>query len=432
VYAAPSAGESGAVGFEFAGSFALIITFAGLAVFVAIGALSHQHERAFSASVIYLAVGLLAALVVGATGSDWLDPVEDATLIKHLAEVAVIVALFSAGLKVERSIQRAEWTSVARLLLVAMPLTIAAVAAFGVGVLGLSFGAAVVLGAVLAPTDPVLAGDLGIGPPGEDTEEREPRFAVTAEAGLNDGLAFPFVLLGLFIVEEDGTAWLGRWFTADVLYAIAAGLAIGGAGGYCIAALTVRLRDRGFLAVVLDGWIALAAVLLLYGVAEAAGAYGFLAAFAGGLGFRRYERDHEVNRRVHDGAELLEKFGELTLILILGTMVTLDGLAEPGATGWLLVPLLLFLVRPASVLLALMRSRIHSVPERVFVAWFGVRGIGSLFYISAAITTDVINQADGVKLFWIVTVCVLGSIVVHGITSWPVERRLLHVDPRRE
>ncbi|HWT92960.1 MAG TPA: cation:proton antiporter [Solirubrobacteraceae bacterium] len=420
-------------GFTFADPFALTILFVGFAIFVAIAALSHQHERAFSASVIYLGLGLAAALVVNLADADWIHPLDDASLIEHLAEIAVIVALFSAGLKVERSVRSSEWTSVWRLLGIAMPLTIAAVALWGDQVMGLSLGAAILLGAMLAPTDPVLAGDLGIGPPGHDEEdEPEPQFAVTAEAGMNDGLAFPFVFLGLFVIEEGGTDWLGTWFAADLLYGIVAGLAIGGAAGVALAWLAVRLRDRRFLATELDGWLAIACVLLIYGLTEIAGGYGFLAAFAGGLGFRRYEHGHEVNRRVHDGAELLEKFGELTLILLLGSMVTLDGLGEPGVSGWLLVPLLLFVIRPATVLLSLIGSRVRTGRERTFVAWFGVRGIGSLYYVAVAIGSGVLAPAEAQRLFWVVAVVVIVSIVVHGITSWPVEKRLLHTDPRTD
>ena len=418
-------------GFSFGDSYALILTFAGIAVFVAIAALSHQHERAFSASVIYLGLGLLAAVVVNLADFAWVDPLKDASLIEHLAEFAIIVALFSAGMKVDRSLRSREWTSVWRLLLVAMPLTIAAVALYGHVALELGVGTAILLGAILAPTDPVLAGDLGIGPPG-DEDEHEPRFSLTSEAGLNDGLAFPFVFLGLFIVEEGGTGWVDTWLLADVLYAIAVGVLVGGLGGWGIAALAVRLRDRQFLAVSLDGWLALAAVLLLYGVTEIAGGYGFLAAFAGGLGFRRYERDHEVNRRVHDGAELLEKFFELALILLLGSLFSLDGLAEVGFDGWLLVVLLLVVVRPVSVLLALLGSRLSVRGERWFVAWFGVRGIGSLYYVAVALGTGVLAPGEAQRVFWIVAACILVSIVVHGVTSWPVERRLLGQDPRKE
>src|SRR6185295_19778802 len=115
------------------------------------------------------------------------------------------------------------------------------VALFGTAVMGLSLGAAIILGAALAPTDPVLAGDVGVGPPG-DEEEDEPRIALTVEAGLNDGLAFPFVFLGAYVATDGGTGWVGEWLTADVLYAVLAGVAIGAAGGYLIAWSIVRLR----------------------------------------------------------------------------------------------------------------------------------------------------------------------------------------------
>ena len=133
--------------------------------------------------------------------------------------------------------------------------------------IGLSLGAAVMLGAVLAPTDPVLAGDIGVGPPGDEAEH-EPNFALTAEAGANDGLAAPFVLLGIFIAEKGGAGWLGEWLLADVLYACAAGVAIGAAVGWGAAWSVHVLRDRELLAPTFDGYHAIATALVIYGVAE--------------------------------------------------------------------------------------------------------------------------------------------------------------------
>jgi NhaP-type Na+/H+ or K+/H+ antiporter len=273
----------------------------------------------------------------------------------------------------------------------------------------------------------VLAGDIGVGPPG-DEEEREPNFSVTGEAGLNDGFAFPFVLAGLFIAQQDGDDWVLEWALADVLYAVVAGMVIGGAIGYGIAALAVRLRDRKLLAPELDGWLAIAAVLTIYGITEIAGAYGFLGAFAGGVAFRRYEHGHEYNRRVHDGAEVVEKFCELALVLMLGSTLTLAGLGEPELAGWLLAPLLLLLIRPLSVAVALVRSSLPA-GERSFVAWFGVRGIGSLYYVAFAIGAGGIADDEASTLVWTVAVCVVVSIVVHGLTASPLSRRWLPARP---
>jgi sodium/hydrogen antiporter len=410
-------------GFSFAEVYPIGLAFCGVAIFAAIGALSHQGERAFSAAIIYLGLGVLAALAIEVLGIGWIEPVEDAELIEKLAELAVIIALFGTGLKLDRPLTRAAWAGVGRLLAIAMPLTIGAIAIFGTEVMGLSLGAAIALGAVLAPTDPVLAGDVGVGPPGEE-DEHEPNFSITGEAGLNDGLAFPFVFLALFIASPPGDGWFDQWLLGDVIYAIVVGAALGAAIGYGLGALTVRLRERDFLSSAFDGWLALPAVLLIYGVTEVAGAYGFIAAFVGGLAFRRYELDHEHNARVHEGAEVAEKLSELTVVLLLGSMISIAGISAPGWSGWLLVPVLLLAIRPLAVLVSLLGSRIPA-RERLFVAWFGVRGIGSLYYGSVAIASGYLIAEEGEVLIWTAIACVLGSIVVHGISASPLSRRLL-------
>ena len=410
-------------GFSFADPYAIALTFAGIAVFAAVGALSHEHERAFSASLIYLVLGLAAATIIDLLGVRWIDPFADAAVIEHLAEFAVIVALFGTGLKLERALDPRMWGSVARLLGIVMPLTIAAVALFGTTVMGLSLGAAIILGATLAPTDPVLAGDVGVGPPGEE-DEREPNFALTAEAGLNDGLAFPFVFLGAYVAAQGGSDWAWEWLAADVLYAVVAGVALGAAGGYLIAWSIVRLRERRLMTDVLDGWVAVGAVLLVYGLTEVAGAYGFLATFAAGVAFRRYEHGHEMNRRVHDGAEVVEKFCELGLILLLGSLVTVSGVSDAGVSGWLLVPVLLFVIRPLATAIGFVGSR-TKLSERLFIGWFGVRGIGSLYYVAVALGLGILSVDESRSLFWTVAACIVASIVVHGVTAAPLRRRLL-------
>ena len=410
-------------GFSFADAYPIGLLFAGVAMLAAIGALSHQHERAFSAALIYLGLGSAAAVVIGLSGVGWVDPIEDSTLVETLSELALVIALFATGLKLDRPLTRLAWAGVGRLLLIAMPLTIAAVAVFGMEVMGLSLGAAIVLGAALAPTDPVLAGDIGVGPPGEE-DEHEPNFALTGEAGLNDGLAFPFLFAGFFVLDPGGSGWLGEWALADVLYAITVGVAIGLIFGYCFAAAAVRLRDRDLLVPAFDGWLAIPCVLLIYGATEIAGAYGFLAAFAGGLGFRRYEQTHAQHKRVHEGAEVVEKLTELVVILLLGSMLTLDGLGAPELSGWLLVPVLLVVIRPLAVSVALLRSAIPA-GERAFIGWFGVRGVGSLYYVVIAAAAVEIAPDDAEQIVWTAIACVLVSIVVHGISAAPLSRRLL-------
>jgi NhaP-type Na+/H+ or K+/H+ antiporter len=390
-------------------------------VFAAVGALSHEHGRAFSASLIYLGLGVVAAAAIAVLGIGWVDPVQDSTLLEHITELAVVIALFSTGLKVERALRWRQWSTVTRLLAIGMPAFIVLAAAFGSVVMGLSLGAAVALAGALAPTDPVLAGDVGVGPPGQD-EEHEPHFGISAEAGFNDGLAFPFVLLGLAIAEGSSAV---EWVTADLLYAVVGGGLLGVVMGWGIAASIVRLRDSELLIPALDGWLAVAATLAVYGIAETLATYGFLAVFAAGLAFRRYERDHEINARVHHGASIVEKFGELAVILLLGSMLSLDGLGAPGLAGWGLALLVVLVLRPLTVNLALLGSRLQRPGERAFLAWFGVRGVGTLFYAAVAVAAgSPLPEDERQMVAWTAIACVVLSVVLHGITGGPLSRWL--------
>jgi NhaP-type Na+/H+ or K+/H+ antiporter len=421
-------------GFTFADTFPIGLLFVGLAVFAAVGAMSHEHERAFSASLIYLGLGAVAAAAIQVLDVEWVDPFEDANVVEHIAEIALIFALFSSGLKLDRPLRWREWGSVTRLLVLAMPLTIAGIALFGTQVIGLSLGAALLLGAILAPTDPVLAGDIGVGPPGDEAEH-EPNFALTAEAGGNDGLAAPLVLIGIFVAEEGGTGWLDEWLVADLLYACVAGVAIGAAVGWGAAWSVRRLRDRELLAPAFDGYHAIATALVLYGVAEVAGGYGFLAVFAGGLAFRRYEHDHELNGRVHQGAEQVEKFMELAAILLLGSLLTGPGLTAPGWEGWLLAVVLLVVIRPLSTFVSLLGSQVEGAGGRSFVAWFGVRGVGTLYYAATVVGAGVLSGGEEELVVWTAVACVIVSIVVHGVTGGPALRvlfRNLREEERRQ
>jgi len=411
------------IGFQVADEFALAVVGFGIALFAAIGALSHQRDRVFSASVIYLALGLIAAGALSLLGIAPIHPVRDALLIEHVTELALIVAVFSTGLAIERRLSWQGWRAVAGLIGVVLPLTIAAIALFGVLAMGLSVGAAIILGAALAPTDPVLAGDVGVEAPGTPPEG-DARFNLGTEAALNDGFAAPFVLLGIFIAGQGGTGWLAEWALADVLYATLIGAVLGGSGGYAFGALAVRLRNAQMLDRRLDYYFAVPSALVVYGTAEVLGAYGLVAVFCAGVAFRRYDFEHEHNRHVYEGAEVIEKFGELVVILLLGTMVTTGGLQEPGVAGWLLVPLLLIVIRPTLVMALFARSRMN-VRERAFLAWFGVRGVAALYYAVVVVGADVLTAAEETTVFWTVSICVMVSIVIHGLSATAAMRRLL-------
>ena len=382
--------------------------------------------------MVYTALGLVAAAAIHALGVEWLEAEKDIAVIEHVAEAAVVVTLYATGLQIDRKLRLVEWRSVVVLLCVVMPVTIGAVTLLGVGLLGLSLGAALVLGAALAPTDPVLAGDVGVGPPGED--EPEARFSLTAEAALNDGLAFPFLLAGLFIVGEGGTGWIGSWVLIDVVYKVLVGVAVGVILGRAAARLALPLRSEGQIGTDLDGWLAVAVALAVYGVAQVLSAYGFLAVICAGLAFRRYERDHEKHEELHAGAQRIVQLLELGTIVLVMSMVTLTGLGTPGWEGWLLGALLVFVIRPVSAL-AVLRPRSLATPEeRGFVAFFGVRGLGSIYYVGAALGAGVLSAGEARTILWTVLAAVIVSVVVHGVTANAGVRALDYrasVDERR-
>jgi NhaP-type Na+/H+ or K+/H+ antiporter len=412
------------LGLHLGDTYAFGVLFLGVAVFAAIGALSHQRERAFSASLIYLGLGALAAAALNVTGIGWLDPARNSEVLERLTEAAVVFALFATGLSLDRRLAWREWGTTARLLALAMPLTIGGITVFAIVVMGLSPAAAVLLGAILAPTDPVLAGDIGVGPPGEE-DEHEPNFSLTSEAGLNDGLAFPFVLLGVLMAEGASAGKVMEWVAADVVYAILGGVVTGAVVGRLAAASIKKLRDRALLAPALDGYHAIASTMFIYGAAEVIGVYGFVAVFVGGLAFRRYERNHEANAGVHKGAEQAEKLLELASVLMLGSMLSLAGLSAPGWEGWLLAVVLILAIRPASCLIALIGSKLDQPNERAFVSWFGVRGIGSLYYMAFAVGLGVLPKGEESVVIWTTVACVVLSIVVHGMSAGPSLSRLM-------
>jgi NhaP-type Na+/H+ or K+/H+ antiporter len=417
-------------GFSFADPYAIGLVFVGAVLLAAVVALTKERERAFTSAIVYLVFGAVASAALSLLGVEILDPFSDYEVIEHLAEFAVIISLFGAGLRIDRPLGLKAWRSPLLLLVIAMPVTIAGIAAWGTAVMGLSLGAAVILGAALAPTDPVLASDVQVGPPGDD-DEPEANFALTAEAGGNDGFAFPFVFLGIYIAAEGGTDWIGEWALADVLYAVSGGVALGVISGHGIARLSMFLRSRSLMHERFDGWLAVAATLAVYGVAEIAGTYGFLAAFAAGLAFRRHEAQHESHARVHGGAETVEHFSELALVLLLGSTVTLAGLAEPGLTGWLLIPLLLLVIRPVATGIALRPAGVRR-DERLFIGWFGIRGIGSFYYVAVALHAGVLAAEEAAIVYWTVVACVGVSIIAHGLTSTPATRHLTRRERRRQ
>lgn len=375
-------------------------------------------------------------LVIGAMLGPWwgdllrVDPVDDARLLERFTEIAVLISLFTAGLKLRLPVLDPRWRPAWRLAFFGMVLTVAAVAAAGMWLFALPFGAAVLLGGVLAPTDPVLASDVQV--TDEDDAERV-RFSLTGEAGMNDGTAFPFVLLGLGLLglhDLGAAGW--RWVAIDVLWAVTAGVTIGALSGTAVGKLVVRNRLRNQYVGSLDNFVALGTIALAYGLALLAQAYGFLAVFVAGLALRRLGREYarmhqhgephestvtpaELAHAVLQVNEQLERMAEVAVVLVTGA--ALASVSWPSGVEWF-VPLLFLVIRPLAVVLSLVGEKLSRV-QTLLVAWFGVRGIGSIYYLAFALHCGVDGEhARLLSDITLVTVSV--SVVVHGISVTPV------------
>jgi NhaP-type Na+/H+ or K+/H+ antiporter len=383
-------------------------------------------------------VGLGAVLFALPTALPDPDPVGAVDVTERITEIGVIVALMGAGLKIDRPLTWTGWRTTGRLILVAMPLTIAAVAVLGWGMLGLGAAAAVLLGSVVAPTDPVLAADVQVGEPTVDGadpvaestvhDEDDVRFSLTSEAGLNDALAFPFVYLAIHLAQ-DGSAtdgWIAEWLAIDVVYRLAAGVVLGYVIGRALGYLLFRgVGSVGALADAAQGFVAIAATLLAYGLTELAQGYGFLAVFVAAMALRASERRHSYHGVLHEFSEQAEQLLTIGLLVVFGGALTsglLGGLTWP-AVG--LAALVLLVVRPVAAWVSLARCGLDPT-ERRAIAFFGVRGVGSFYYLAYAESEVFVDKGD---LVWsTVSLIVLGSIVLHGVTATPV---MDHLDARR-
>jgi sodium/hydrogen antiporter len=397
-----------------------------------------------STAMVYLGVGL----AIGPLGLRLLslDALTNRVLLERLTEVAVLISLFTAGMKLELPLTNWRWRIPVQLATLSMIVTVAAITALGVFGLGLSLGAAVLLGAILAPTDPVLASDVQVANPGDRDRLR---FGLTGEGGLNDGTAFPFVMLGLGLLglHELGE-WGWRWWAVDVLWAVAGGLGLGYLLGTLVGRLIIYLRVRHREALGSDEFIALGLIALTYGIALLTLTYGFLAVFAAGLALRRIDETPSVEpagpapelseeeqaasgkqapatmmKAVERFNSQLESFVEVGIVLAVGVLLAT---VEFHRDVLWFVPALFLLIRPLSVYIGLLGTHVKG-SQRNLMGWFGIRGIGSLYYLLYAINHH-IQPALAERLLSITLAVVVASVIVHGVSVTPLMK---HYEARK-
>lgn len=369
-----------------------------------------------SAAIIYLALGW--AIGPAGVGLLSIDPAKHRNVIEVLAEIAVLVSLFAVGLKLRVPLDRRTWRVPLRLAWWGMLVSIALTASIGWLLLGLSWPLALLLGAVLAPTDPVLAADVQIRAP----DDRDAvRFSLTAEGAINDGMAFPMVMLALGLLHAHALGEFGtRWLLVDFLWAVAGGVGVGLACGRLVCRIVLSLRRSGRV-LEFEEFLVLGVIGLVYGVALLTHTYGFLAVFAAALALNRSDQgphaEDKLASRLSTFTGQAERLCEVAVVLLAGALLAY---VEWSAPLLYFVALALLVVRPAAVFAAL-PGRLLPAAQRRLVAWFGIRGVGSIYYAAFAGTHGV-DSAAGESLLGITVGTIAASIVVHGMSATPLMR----------
>lgn len=380
-----------------------------------------RHPLTFP--IVYVLLGVIAYSLPWPLPDP--DPFEYTLIAERLTELVVLVALVGAGLRIDTPFGWRRWNATWRLLGLAMPLCILASAWLGYAWLNLGLAGAMVLGAVLAPTDPVLAADVLVDGPGRGDQDAV-RFTLTSEAGLNDGLAFPFVwlavALSLWVAGTAEPGWLGHWFWMDLVWRTIGGAVIGYLVGYSLMHLIFRVGEDLTLSRTSDGLAALAITLVVYGLAELCHTYGFLAVFVAALTIRHHERSHEYHETLNVFAEQCERLLTALLLILLGGTVAGGILAPLQMVDVLFALVFVLLVRPLVGYLSLARSALPT-RERWAISVFGIRGIGSFYYLAFAFNHGRFDEQP--RLWAIVTLVVLLSILIHGVS---VSGAMQHLD----
>ena len=399
-----------------------ILVLTGMGFLIALVAWLPLAIKSLPLSLPIVCIALGAGLFSIPQVTDEPLPMDFPEITERFTELVVIIALMGAGLKLDRAFSYRNWAVTWRLLGITMPLGIAAITVIGAWWLGLPWIIALLLGASLAPTDPVLASDVQVGPP-RTGEEDEVRFGLTSEAGFNDGLAFPFVNLAiaLGLASATGEPWLIGWIGHSVIWEIGAGIAGGWIVGQVFGWLTFHVPANTKLAKTGDGLIAIAATFISYGLTEMIQCYGFLAVFVTALTLRHSQREHDFHRDMHNITEQIERLTMMVLLLLFGGALV-SGLLTPLTWADIVsVVVILIIVRPVTGLIGLVGLKAPWT-EKLTISFFGIRGVGSFYYLAYGLNH---MEVDGGERLWaIVGLVVLLSIVMHGLTVTPIMRSL--------
>lgn len=383
------------------------------------------RKKYLSAPIIYLLIGGLAYLA--ALPLD-IKPLEHLGVIEYITEFVVLVALCNTGLRIKEPFKWKTWKHAARLLAIAMPVTIAAAAFLGWWAIGLAPATALLFGALISPTDPVLASELQTSEPGEE-DRSQIKLGLTAEAGINDGLAFPFTYLAIHAAKKglDYQEWIGSWLLYDFFIKIAVGVAVGLFTGWALFKL-VKLLSNGSsstLSKVSKGILSVALLLLPYALSEIVGGYGFMAVFFAACMFSRYEAHQQQVTSLHDFNEELERFVVAVIFIVTGFFIALRHAVLSDVHILLTALALILIVRPAAGYLSYIGSGLRPF-QKFVLSFYGIRGIGSIFYLAYALHAADFENPE--KLIDITAAVIFFSVLIHGATARMVQKRIKKYD----
>lgn len=343
-------------------------------------------------------------------------------LLLGLTEALVVIALAAAGLSIKTTPQWKNWNPAYLLVLGTMPLMIGLTSIVAFYTLGTNLASSLLLGAVLAPTDPVLARTVQVEGPKEKEKENPLKLALTSEAGLNDGLAFPFVYLAIAVASFGGSdqiSWskvILHWTTVDLFARIIIGSIIGIGFGYFGAKAASRFKkdddhDEFF------GIMVIGAVLATYFIAELFGGYGFLAAFLLTLVGRQVtQKQHGSEKLIlpHAFSDQIEVLLTSVCLLWLGMFLAENVVSQITYLEILFSLLLVVILRPLTGILSLVFSSLGA-RRKIAASVLGIKGMGSVFYLCYAVKNAQFENLD--NLWRIVGMVILISVIIHGFAA---------------
>ena len=406
-------------------TYNIYLLLTGLVILLASVVPNILKKSLLSAPILYLAIGV-GLYFLGNEYYTSIGPLDNVTTIVRISEFVVLVALTNAGLKIKKPFRWVTWKYSFYLLLITMPLTIIAAAYVSWIIVGLAPAAAILFGALISPTDPVLAADLQTSQP-SDEDNSQTRLALTSEAGVNDGLAFPFTYFAIYLTTkgQDISSWLLDWVIVDVIYKILSGALLGWLCGWLLYKIVFKMPSKDLHSEISRGILSLALTLVPYAVTEICGGYGFIAVFVAACAFSNREKSSEHMDNLHNFTEEIERIFVALLFVLIGVYLAANFDLLMKWPLILTALVIIIVIRPIAGFIALFRADLSGF-EKFAMSFYGIRGIGSIYYLMFAFTMA--NFADASTLMQLTAVTIIISVFIHGISAAIMQKKLDKID----